>query len=156
MLANKYGLQLTIIIAVAVALSLVLLGLFIYDIYQEGLLASSVPQCQTLPAYQLNTRTPIKHVIIIFLENHSFDNIFGVYPNNGTLVNSLVSQLTVPNNLLTMSKIPNYLRPAPMGIYYTRDPNEGGYIPYHADWDYGKMDGWVWGLRPAITLLLHG
>ncbi|WP_243666074.1 hypothetical protein [Vulcanisaeta sp. JCM 16159] len=71
MLANKYGLQLTIIIAVAVALSLVLLGLFIYDIYQEGLLVSSVPQCQTLPAYQLNTRTPIKHVVIIFLENHS-------------------------------------------------------------------------------------
>ncbi|WP_243666075.1 alkaline phosphatase family protein [Vulcanisaeta sp. JCM 16159] len=46
-----------------------------------------------------------------------------------------------------MSKIPNYLRPVPMGIYYTRDPNEG-YIPYHADWDYGKMDGWVWGSGP--------
>ena len=26
------------------------------------------------------TRTPIKHVINIFFENHTFDNLFGAYP----------------------------------------------------------------------------
>ncbi|WP_054849258.1 alkaline phosphatase family protein [Vulcanisaeta sp. JCM 14467] len=34
-----------------------------------------------------------------------------------------------------------------MGIYYTKDPAEG-YIPYHADWNYGKMNGWLWGSGP--------
>ncbi len=147
MLIGKYGLQFTIIIIVAIALSLVLLGLFIYGTYQGNALISMVPQCQTLTASQLSTRTPIKHVIIIFLENHSFDNIFGVYPTNGTLNGSLIVQFTIPNNLLTMSEIPSYLEPVPIGIYYTKNPNEG-YIPYHADWDYGKMDGWVRGSGP--------
>ncbi len=32
----------------------------------------------TQPAQQ--TRTPIKHVIIILKENRSFDNLFGTYP----------------------------------------------------------------------------
>ncbi|WP_148678163.1 alkaline phosphatase family protein [Vulcanisaeta distributa] len=114
-LINRYGSKLTIIITAAVALSLALLSLFIYGVYQGDILTSSVPRCQTLPAYQLSTKTPIKHVIIIFLENHSFDNFFGVYPTNGTLDNSLINQLTIPNNLLTMGKIPNYLRPVPRG-----------------------------------------
>ncbi len=128
MLINKYGLQFTIIIMVAIALSLVLLGLFVYSMYQGDLLLSIVPQCQTLPASQLSTKTPIKHVIIIFLENHSFDNLFGIYPTNNTLNNSLIDQLTIPNNLLKMNKIPNYLKPVPVGIYYTKDPNE---VIYH-------------------------
>ncbi|BDR92456.1 hypothetical protein Vsou_15490 [Vulcanisaeta souniana JCM 11219] len=142
-----YGLKLTIIITVAVALTLALLGLFIYGVYQGNLLVSSAPQCQALPASQLSTRTPIKHVIIIFLENHSFDNFFGAYPTNGTLNNSLVNQLVVPNNLLTLGEVPAYLSPVSVGTYYTKNPNEG-YIPYHTDWDYGKMDGWVSGSGP--------
>ena len=27
------------------------------------------------------TRTPIKHLVVIFQENHSFDNYFATYPN---------------------------------------------------------------------------
>lgn len=144
MLINKYGLQFTIIIIVAITLSLILLGLFIYGAYQGSALVFTIPQCQTLPASQLSTKTPIKHVIIILLENHSFDNFFGVYPTNGTLNSPLIDQLTTPNNLLTLGEIPSYLRPVPIGTYYTKDPNEG-YIPYHADWNYGKMNGWLWG-----------
>ncbi|WP_054849257.1 alkaline phosphatase family protein [Vulcanisaeta sp. JCM 14467] len=106
MLIGRYGLQFTMIIIIAIILSIVLLGLFIYGIYQDNNLISTVPQCQTLPASQLSTRTPIKHVIIIFLENHSFDNFFGVYPTNGMLNNSLAMKLAIPNNLLTMVKYP--------------------------------------------------
>src|SRR5262245_4483099 len=31
-------------------------------------------------ATQYRTRTPIKHVVFLLLENRSFDNIFGTYP----------------------------------------------------------------------------
>jgi phospholipase C len=40
-----------------------------------------------------NTSTPIKHVIIIIGENHSFDNIFGTFqPVNGQKINNLLSE----------------------------------------------------------------
>jgi acid phosphatase len=40
-----------------------------------------------------DTTTPIKHVIVIIGENHTFDNVFGVFqPVNGQKVNNLLSQ----------------------------------------------------------------
>ena len=33
------------------------------------------------PAAKLATKTPIKHVVVIFDENNSFDHYFGTYPN---------------------------------------------------------------------------
>jgi phospholipase C len=40
------------------------------------------------------TATPIRHVIIIMQENHSFDNYFGTYPTaNGTLEDQITSKL---------------------------------------------------------------
>jgi len=33
------------------------------------------------PAAKLATQTPIKHVVVIFDENNSFDHYFGTYPN---------------------------------------------------------------------------
>lgn len=35
-------------------------------------------------ANTLKTTTPIKHVVIIFQENNSFDRYFGMYPNAKT------------------------------------------------------------------------
>jgi phospholipase C len=47
-----------------------------------------------------STATPIKHVIIIMQENHSFDNYFGTYPTaNGTLVTPITSQLPAVNGI---------------------------------------------------------
>src|SRR5579862_9400436 len=38
--------------------------------------------------------TPIKHIIIVMQENHSFDNYFGTYPTaNSTLSNPIATQL---------------------------------------------------------------
>lgn len=33
------------------------------------------------PAAKFATKTPIKHVVVIFDENNSFDHYFGTYPN---------------------------------------------------------------------------
>ncbi|ATQ70363.1 MULTISPECIES: phospholipase C [Methylosinus] len=45
------------------------------------------------PAFAGSTVTPIRHVIIIVGENHTFDNVFGTYqPTGGQTVHNLLSQ----------------------------------------------------------------
>ncbi len=94
------------------------------------------------------TRTPIKHVINIFLENHSFDNLFGIYPYDRYSNNaSLSANLSTPLNLLGNSSLLSRLSKIPAGIFTTRDPNEG-YVQYHIDWNHGKMNGFLNGSGP--------
>ena len=71
-----------------------------------GLLGSALPQITLAAADQPgiargvlvrdasnNTTTPIKHVIVIIGENHTFDNVFGTYqPVRGQSVNNLLSE----------------------------------------------------------------
>jgi phospholipase C len=45
------------------------------------LLLSSLAGCQSLAPADPPTRTPIKHLVVIFQENVSFDHYFGTYPN---------------------------------------------------------------------------
>lgn len=45
------------------------------------------------PVFAGDTATPIKHVIIVIGENHSFDNLFGTYrPRRGQFIDNLVSK----------------------------------------------------------------
>ncbi len=83
-----------------------------------------------------STKTPIKHVIEIMFENHSFDNLFGTYPGPATASNG---QVTQPFNLYNMSKEPAIKR-LPAGTFTTSDPVEG-YTAYHLDWNNGAMNG---------------
>lgn len=42
-------------------------------------------------------RSPIEHVIVVVGENHTFDNLFGVYrPRHGARVRNLLSQKDRP------------------------------------------------------------
>lgn len=85
------------------------------------------------------TSTPIKHLIIIMFENHSFDNFFGVYPSGNQFSTNNTLGLTVPTNLLSLNgSVP--LISIPPGNYSTPNPVEG-YDAYHNDWNSGKMDG---------------
>lgn len=43
--------------------------------------ASSADDDHKDPAARLTTKTPIKHIVVIFDENNSFDHYFGTYPN---------------------------------------------------------------------------
>ncbi len=93
-------------------------------------------------AVTFGTRTPVKHVIIITMENHSFDNIFGNYPLGGTSpFSNLTSQLSVPVNLIG-SNLSGSLTPVPPGTYSTANPIEG-YSAYHLDWNHGRMNGFA-------------
>ncbi len=86
------------------------------------------------------TATPIKHLVIVMMENHSFDNLFGTYPTlNRTEPGALLSSLQKPDDVLyapsgvSLSQVPN-------GTYSTANPDEE---VYQADWDNGKMDGFA-------------
>ena len=86
------------------------------------------------------TETPIKHVVNIMMENHSFDNIFGLYPTmNSSHPDALMASLQKPDDVLgaprdvSLSQVPN-------GTSWTANPDEG---VYPADWDNGKMDGFA-------------
>src|SRR5258706_4798505 len=72
------------------------------------MLTSMLFQATSTSAAGLNTdrnnsaATPIKHVIVIIGENHTFDNIFGTFqPRHGQSVNNLLSQgiVTCSGNL---------------------------------------------------------
>ena len=85
-------------------------------------------------------QTPIKHVVIIMMENHAFDNIFGVYPTaNGSVTDPLALTIQSPTNLLGRTG-PAGITPVPPGTFSTPD------IPHDsqnetAAWDNGAMDG---------------
>ena len=84
------------------------------------------------------TKTPFEHIMIIILENRSFDHMFGTYPYGvqQPIVNSITQSVGKPVGLPSLN-----------GLFYdntyeTPDPYEGGYR-YHADWNYGAMNGWT-------------
>ncbi len=102
----------------------------------------SIPVSQAATAG--GTSTPIKHVVVITMENHSFDNLFGKYPNNPAAANqSLISSITVPVNLLS-GNIAGNLTAVANGSFNTGNPIEG-YSAYHIDWNGGKMDSFLKG-----------
>ena len=85
------------------------------------------------------TKTPIKHVVEIMMENHSFDNLFGAYPSiYSNSSNQIINSIQKPDNL-----VPGYLKnltPVPVGNFSTKNPVEG-YSAYHLDWNNGLMNG---------------
>jgi phospholipase C len=93
-----------------------------------------------------DTQTPIKHLIIIMQENHSFDNYFGTYPTaNGTINNSLASQLQIVNGIPEGVCLPHgnsCISPYWVNASNTVDPYEGQLV-YQQDIDAGKMDGFA-------------
>ncbi|AOL17262.1 acid phosphatase [Sulfolobus sp. A20] len=112
-----------------------------------------------------NTVTPIKHIIIIIQENHSFDNLFGTYPfgyppivNNITLsvmepvglYDNYTQLLNSKNRVLTYISVPNipwlpilgYSHPYYANANSTVDPNEG-WTTYHGDYWFDTPNGFV-------------
>jgi phospholipase C len=90
-----------------------------------------------------SARTPIEHVVVMMMENHAFDNIFGVYPtNNESTSDPIVSQIQTPTNLLSLSQVPPSLTAIPPSTFSTPD------VPHDLDnetaaWDNGNMDGFL-------------
>jgi phospholipase C len=103
--------------------------------------------------FQGQTATPIKHVVIIILENHAFDNLFGTYPfGNPPIYSNITESLMRPLGL-NLSVIipynPDNVSKGGMKPYYANsvilaDPTEG-YTAYHTDWNRGTMNGFILG-----------
>src|SRR5271156_6681941 len=123
----------------------------------EGVAATS-SKTPAVTADTLPTKTPIKHLIVVFNENRSFDHYFGTYPNAANVEGEPVFEPakntpTVVNNLLTnpalLDNNPN-LNPAngtgasnPFRLDRTQantaDQNHG-YTPEQLAFDGGKLD----------------
>lgn len=82
--------------------------------------------------------TPIRHVVIIMMENHSFDNLFGVYPESNR---SSQYGIQRPVNLLNSSVLSD-LKAIATSKFVVQNPVEG-YIAYHKDWSGGSMLGFA-------------
>ncbi|MES2221967.1 MAG: alkaline phosphatase family protein [Acidobacteriota bacterium] len=78
------------------------------------------------------TNSPITHLIIVMMQNHSLDNLFGTYPGVNGLNASLPSYSQVDANGNTVS-------PGLVQTLSTADPihNRPSYM---ASWDNGQMD----------------
>ena len=90
------------------------------------------------------TKTPIKHVVEIIMENRAFDSMFGVYPFINGLSGGNPENLTVPLNLISLNNptVLKELKAVPIGTYTNGNPVEG-YIAYHGDINHGKMNGFL-------------
>jgi phospholipase C len=111
---------------------------------------------QTL--YRGSTSTPIKHLVVLFDENESFDHYFGTYPSaantDGTpfkakpgtpTVNGLYSKITKSGPVgPLLSSNPNLFNPQRLtqSEALTSDQNHG-YTPEQKAVDNGKMDMFV-------------
>jgi phospholipase C len=77
-----------------------------------------------------NTTTPIKHVIIILGENHTFDNVFATYhPTNGQTINNLLSEgiVTAAGNLGPNAKKAEQKTAVDPHLYSLRPEKTGAY-----------------------------
>jgi phospholipase C len=131
---------------------------------------NAVPVPATSPAsswyYAPKTATPIKHVVVIFDENESFDHYFGTYPyaanTDGSTfgakpgtpkVNGLYTKITStgPTGPLLTSN-PNSYNPERLthSEALTCDQNHG-YTPEQEAFDAGKMDMFVQDTESAST-----
>ncbi len=81
---------------------------------------------------QGSTNSPITHLIILMMQNHSFDNLFGTYPGANGLNASLPSytQVDAQGNTVT---------PTPITSLTVGDLNHSE-VTYSDTYDSGKMD----------------
>jgi phospholipase C len=118
-----------------------------------------VPARVSASLYKNKTATPIKHVVVIFDENESFDHYFGTYPSaantDGTpftakpgtpTVNGLYSKITKKSGPIgpLLTDNPNLYDPQRLthSEALTSDQNHG-YTPEQLAEDNGKMDMFV-------------
>jgi phospholipase C len=94
-------------------------------------------QVQAAPVVQgMPPQTPIKHLVVLMQENHTFDNYFGTYPG----ANGLPAGTKMPVN----PNDPNsgYVEPWHIGTYATTDLSHSA-ATFRDQYNGGKMDGFI-------------
>lgn len=96
--------------------------------------------CILLPCASAQTANPIRHIVFIVKENHSFDNIFGTYPGANGATSGLCGTSLVPltHSSLTPPNLPHEWSPARKAIDHGKmdqfcliASNYGSYIQYY-------------------------
>jgi phospholipase C len=100
------------------------------------LAALPVPAAAT-PADDTPTATPIKHVVWIMQDNHSFDNYFGTYPGADGIPQGVCQRV----NLNRRSTV-GCVQPFHLGDTPVEDLNQGPGIQ-RRQYNNGQMDGFV-------------
>jgi phospholipase C len=83
------------------------------------------------------TRTPIKHVVMVMQDNHSFDNYFGTYPGADGIPAGVCQPLE-----LTRSTTTGCVKPFRLGTTTPEDLGQGVGVQKR-QYDGGRMDGFV-------------
>ncbi len=125
---------------------------------------------QAVPLKTAKINNPIKHIVFIVQENHSFDNYFGTYPGaNGFSPDTRVPinpndtslgyvrpfGLTVNENIMLVG---DELPPGVSDFDTLAGTNQTGGSLYnswkvsHKAWDNGKMDGFVYAQKSNQTM----
>ena len=103
------------------------------------LLFSLIPTSTSVSA----DKTPIQHIVILFEENHTFDNFFGTYPN----ANGLNNNISLPVSPLS----PQTVSPFHLSTTSTRDLDHSHSTALKA-YNNGKMDGFVYAENSNATM----
>ncbi len=93
--------------------------------------SSSAPVDAALDAAHdgpVSTMTPIKHVVVVVKENHTFDNYFGTFPGAEGSTTCQTTSGAIP--------APHAPNSTPRDLCHQHSCALG-------DWDGGKMDGWL-------------
>ncbi len=98
--------------------------LVVFVLFSQSVIVRSSSQSSS-------TQTPIKHVVYIMMENHSFDNFFGNYPIGDTNESNL--GIEQPLNLLDNTTDIPALTQLPAGTVNTTDPHESVYPEDYAN-----------------------
>jgi phospholipase C len=116
---------------------------------------SQLPAFAASPQDALPTATPIKHIVVIFGENESFDHYFGTYPNatnppgepafsaapNTPSVNGLTADLLTNNPNLNAANGTGAANPFRLDRSQAHTSSQNhSYGPEQAAFDGGKMD----------------
>ena len=83
------------------------------------------------------TRTPIKHVVTLMQDNHSFDNYFGTYPGADGIPAGVCQRLR-----LTRSTTQGCVKPFRLGTTTPEDLSQGIGVQKR-QYNGGRMDGFV-------------
>jgi len=87
------------------------------------------------PASAATSGFPIKHVVVIVEENHTFDNYFGTYPG----VNGLANAAAMPDAPDGSSSV----KPYPLTTPVLTSNLNNSWTAAHKAYDGGKMDGFI-------------
>jgi phospholipase C len=106
-------------------------------------ITSNVSATTTVPAKVYNsTNIPIKHVIVIFQENHAFDNYFGTFPNATGIPNGTCMPISLIN--ASVGCVKPWLTTNAVDTH----AQAHGWIASHVALNNGEMNGFAFDATP--------